>query len=516
MKENESKYDKQHSENIQPQESRWFHIRKDLIIVKLVYLFIGCREGCAIPYFNLFFRDINLTVSQAGLITGLRFVGYLLGSLILGIISDQTKRYSLIMIIITLGSISLAFPQPWVPQYFNESDISITNENNSFIHTSRQIQGNVSKGWTHFELIPNSNHSYDNISQHVTRREENDVSIGQSTLFYTLLAMNTGMAFFESYYQVFIDAAIVSLNKNSPKKVDFGFQRFLGAAGFLLGSLFSGSISETFPSDTSISHYSGLYFISSGAAFSTLIWSLIWLQQKDLRKSMLKKVEESDTRPIVYFKRTIKQLPVMFFIMTITVITTLHGIDLTFLLVHQADLGSSKTEITMTIFIHALSVTLVYPVTGKIMAVCKGPLNAMAITRVLHIAIQLLVSFTSNIHLVMSTQSVYGICWCVTVAGIVEYTKIISPKEAVTSMVSLTTSITYGVSFLIANTIGGVIFQNYGGQMLFRIAAMTNIAWWLLLLVYLYRDNKKPFRGDVSVREELLGEQHSFKANNER
>ena len=80
-----------------------------MIPAKVAYFFLGFKEGAYVPYINLFFMDVSLSPSQAGFVTGLPYIGALLGAICWSMIRDWIRKPRLVLAIVTVSLIGLLF-----------------------------------------------------------------------------------------------------------------------------------------------------------------------------------------------------------------------------------------------------------------------------------------------------------------------------------------------------------------------------------------------------------------------
>ena len=75
--------------------STWYKVDATMLPSKLSYAFKGATEACHMPYMNLFLLSAGLSAVQAGQVTGLRYIGAIVGAPLLGVFADMKKRHRL-------------------------------------------------------------------------------------------------------------------------------------------------------------------------------------------------------------------------------------------------------------------------------------------------------------------------------------------------------------------------------------------------------------------------------------
>ena len=103
--------------------NRCFEIDREFLPVKIAYFVYDIRKFCFMPYFILISTSFGLTKTQAGLIAGIRLTGSIVGNLFWGMITDRSRRHSIIVVIQVICSMLLMIPQPFVAFYLNPGHV---------------------------------------------------------------------------------------------------------------------------------------------------------------------------------------------------------------------------------------------------------------------------------------------------------------------------------------------------------------------------------------------------------
>ena len=95
---------------------------------KLTYLFLWGLLYSYGPFLYVFFISVGLTASQAGLITGLRYLVSFIAGPVWAALADYTGRHRLIYCLLCIGTIISVFPMPWIAEWANPKEHGITNQ----------------------------------------------------------------------------------------------------------------------------------------------------------------------------------------------------------------------------------------------------------------------------------------------------------------------------------------------------------------------------------------------------
>ena len=85
--------------------STLFTIDRNAISMKVSYFLEGWQKGSHFPLLVVFFIEMGLSKSQAGLIAGLRLLGRLASGIIWGLLADKTKKHRFVFSIQIFGAI---------------------------------------------------------------------------------------------------------------------------------------------------------------------------------------------------------------------------------------------------------------------------------------------------------------------------------------------------------------------------------------------------------------------------
>ncbi|XP_057290534.1 uncharacterized protein LOC130613214 [Hydractinia symbiolongicarpus] len=206
-------------------------IIKALIPAKICYFAIYGTMGCVLPYLINFFHSIGLSVTQSGLIAGIRTIFSLVISPCFGAIANHFRREKLLlMTLLTLTAATIA-PLPWIAK---AADAKIGVEN----------------------------------------------SAGDK-LFYVMLLMLSLTAIFGIANLGFIDSAAMRLVQRHQNETTFGYQRVFGPIGLALFSFLAGFLSDQYQIE-GVSKYSAAFVLYIPCC-SILFVSVIFLDQSDYR-----------------------------------------------------------------------------------------------------------------------------------------------------------------------------------------------------------------------------------------
>lgn len=499
---------------------------KALIPAKICYFAIYGTMGCVLPYLINFFHSIGLSVTQSGLIAGIRTIFSLVISPCFGAIANHFRREKLLlMTLLTLTAATIA-PLPWIAK---AADAKIGVEN----------------------------------------------SAGDK-LFYVMLLMLSLTAVFGIANLGFIDSAAMRLVQRHQNETTFGYQRVFGPIGLALFSFLAGFLSDQYQIE-GVSKYSAAFVLYLPCC-SILFVAVIFLDQSDYKiredsDEILtkdhKKLDfddyqnESIAKPSVTWHKvtgseeckleknarvkakeerkikddngkvatftfvetdgienqececvlnenktnvaktlfsTCRQLKVIFFL----IIAAHMGINFSLINGFQAifmekELGTTKTIIGIASALSPVSEILAFPVSAKLIKLFGGIYPSFIIATFSYCLRFLLMSFVEEPYLILPIQLFQFFGFAIFWAAAVEYTNKISPIKISVTMFTIVTSVYYSLGNIVGNIVGGVIYDEYGGRWLFRASSINCGFMTGLIILYFFLYEKRSTHSSIDV-----------------
>ena len=120
------------------------------------------------------------------------------------------------------------------------------------------------------------------------------------------------------------------------------------------------------------------------------------------------------------------------------------------------------------------------------MIIFGGPVPCVELSLLAWIIRLLLMSYIKNPWLMCLPQILQSFTFALYWAAMIQHIHNISSKEVYITLFTLLTSVHFGVGGLLGNVIGGTVYKNYGGSLLFQSTAFV-VAIWLLFLVFYFQ-----------------------------
>lgn len=493
----------------------FFTINWRMIPAKVSFLLYGGILGSHIPFLTVFFTSVGLSTSQAGFINGIRYVPATIAGPLWGLLADYTQRRKMIHVLLCVGSAIPIFMMPFVSYWIRPLlPAAVHSHNNSSFTVS--MHSNLSH---HLSMRNIVNFGYEPVD---------DSSI--TTLFYALLVIMMFGSIFVGPLPGYIDSVVMKVCKTSNDGSTYGAQRIYGSIGFSLASLICG-ISADYFKIPFMSRYTSVfciylpytvllipfgYHLVGQARWdmdaldedndeSELLVSSVGVERtaerytssgkitpkqhkttpKGGEKDVCDKMKSDDKSMSSQLKSLFCQFDVIFFMLTALVSGNACSIYQSYAPLLAKDvLHATETEMGLLFVIATISEVVVFPFTLKLMNFFGGTSFAMTLGIFSYFVRFLIMSHTTQLWLMLLVQTLHAFGFALTWAAMMEYLHQNTPKEILLTMFLIFQSTHFGVAALLANIVGGIMYQDYGGQMLFMGKGIICGVWSFLMLIY--------------------------------
>ena len=162
-----------------------------------------------------------------------------------------------------------------------------------------------------------------------------------------------------------------------------------------------------------------------------------------------------------------------------------------FLFLLLEEFHASKTMMGLSLLVSCVSELIMFPFSFKIIDFIGGPLPCMALGVFSYFLRFLLLSFIDSAWFVLPIQLLhavgYGIFW----SAVLTQLETISPSRICTSMHALIVTLHFDIGSLIANVVGGVLYDLYKGQVLYQYVSFVCLFWTFVVLIDIFLKIRK-------------------------
>ena len=420
-----------------------------LLPAKMAF-FLLYGASCTMTFISVFLISIGLSASQVGLITGISEAMKFLSGPIWGGLADYTNCHKLILTILSLLSFALMVPLPWIAMLINS-----TYPNKSLCEN----QG---------------------ANQDITLEQNQICSSSANILFYTMFFMLGTQSFFSSSLPNFLDAAVINVDIGKNKELNYGTQRVFGAAGFGIASYIAGLAADNYNHPT-LSRYTAVFFV-----YIPLM--LIFLPIGNILLNQVEGRIERNEEHISVFRLLIPLFTRMdnaLILLLLFVMGTANGISFYLFMLMRDEMKATKSFMGICTLFACFSEVIIFPFTLKIMTLVGGIFPSIIIGMFSFFIRFLCISYIENSILILPVQTLHSVGYALFWTAVVDHTKNISDQEILFSAFGVMKS-SVQLGRVSSALLGGVLYQNYGGRILFRGASILYAIFTLLILLYHY------------------------------
>lgn len=450
-------------------------INTEMLPTKITYLLWGGLIGSYHIYLIPFFISIGLSVSQAGIITGMISISYSFAGPFWGMVVDYTGRRKTILIILVLVSTATVFSLPWIAATLQDQS------------TSRRINSTNSS----------------------TGNATNDSSSGSSDDTYSMfqiyfLLITLGAIFF-STLPGYIDAVASQVIKQSRAKASYGSQRIFGSIGTCVIMYLSGVAVDNVKipgmSDFTIAFVMYVPFAVLLVPVGCYLINQTETREKETKihranvadlalidsKKNFNEESEKGKSVLRLLGEQFKRLDVLIFLLTAFISGLAFSLFIYFtILLLDNETHISKSRIGLIFSIASASGAIMFPFTAKIIKLLKGPLPAISLGVFSYSIRYIIMSYVSNYWVIASIQTLNCLGFALLWTAMMDYIHTISPPRIKVTMILVLQSVHFGIGPFTMNIVGGKLYDLYGGRLLFRCYGMFCGVWGVLGFVKFY------------------------------
>ena len=454
----------------------WYDIDTGMLSSKLSYFFQNAKDSCYLPYMILFLSGIGLTDQQAGTINGLRFIGFIFGAPLWGILADYKHQHTAVILLLCVTSLILMTSQPFIsiPLSANNTCLNVDGGNVTSVNKTTYLVRNVTA-----TKIP---------------KKESD---GNGGLFAAMMALNLLISVFDGSTQGFVDAGVIQkMSSRSSRKSMFGTQRLFGAFGYGTGA-FASSLAIEYGTVSGLPCYTpvfvvyGIFVLGLTASTYNLFNSLTFAPANTPsgRKARSLSVTSDVYREHVSVGRALKstlcKFRVVFFLVTVLVVGTIHAVYISFLFVLLKEINCPNVVMGLSIVVGALASVIGIKLSEDFINGFGGTIRVLCLGCFSWAVRFLSFTYLRNPWIVLPIQLLQGFGYGLFIAVSVVHIKRISSPDIYTSMYGIFNGLFFGAGAVIGNVIGGAVLMRFGVRILCFGTSMAGFLWTAVMILYL-------------------------------
>jgi len=436
-------------------------------------------RGSVLPFLNVFLVSTGLSVTQAGFISGFRFIISCLATPCWSFIGELTKYSKYVFLCLVVLSTLLIVPLPWIAKVVPSWHLQLLQGKNCSETFPKQIRKTFRKG-----SVDCSSHS--------------EVDI----LFFVMLIVNLGNASFHLPLPVYIDHVTRKVINTTNERV-FSDQRNYTALGFAIACLLSGVLCHFYQID-GISEYTAIVYVYLPMVVILIFLTFIFFHQtkhtenihtsrevditielnetsnNNHRNNISKSNNKSKALQLLVI--TFCDVNVMLFLLTLILMGGANELVYGFLFLFIEELNpSSYVLMGLAIFTSSLAEFLFHPIAENVMKQVKRPLICICLSVFSYFLRFFLLSITYNAWLIIPIQLLHSVGYSLFWAAVKKQTRMISPDNIASLISAFIHIIHFSFAGIIAQIIGGYLYTQVKGHQLFQWASFLYLLWGLVV-----------------------------------
>lgn len=461
---------------------KWYHINRHMLSSKFAYFFEYAKEGSHWPYLVLFYVSIGLDPAQAGLVSGLRFIGGLLGGPICGWIADRTGRHRVIAMTICWLAAATNLLQPAVSLLVGDHSkntcfhmpLNVTNVTDLLYLKSpvtyfRSPVTYMKSPMSHADYTPTTN----------------------MKLFYTLMITSLVASFFDGTSIAFVDSGVLQNILNSPTPTDIGKQRYFGPPGVGAAAFISAILIDHFPIE-SISCYTGIFvnyfFACTGMAVTfAFLFKKKPPREKDTSQNGSASNDTRDNNKVnELLMEKLKRVDTWIFLSIVFFNGMALALAFSFSFLYLKEMNSSSLVMGVAMAMNGSMGALFFLISDKLISILGSEMKAMGFSCFWWCVRYLLLAFMNEPFHFPLICMLNGMSCSIFVAAYVRFIKKTFPASIFTVFCGISGALYNSGGYLVANIVGGIGYKNYGAFHLFVTCGIACGAVCLLTFLYAY------------------------------
>ena len=427
----------------------------EMITAKVTFFLTDGYFGATMPFMNVFYVSLGLSATQAGMISGVSLAVSSFFNPLWSTLADATGQRKLIFIIMCLGTASTVFSMPWIALAVGKTEKNMTCAHDN-----------------HTAAIASSNDCHPKL--HL---------LNSNVIFYSLLALNVVSWIFYTSVRCYVDGIVMNVVKTGVKERSYGSQRVFSSLGYASINFLTGIIADHYH-PKGMSHYTAIFYVFLPCIIFLIPWGhkLIGQAKWEEGSNPTADVGVGVTSQLL---SAFKDLDfTIFFLSVIVSGLTLNTFNCFFFLLMEHEMHSSKTLMTFAIVVSVVCEITVFAFSTKLIRFCGGTISSFTIGIFSFFPRFMVMSYVYNPWVVLAVQPLHGLGMGLAWAAAVEHTYEAFPVDIRVTAIALMSSIEFIASSAVANMVGGVLYDLYGGRILFRGSGIIAAIWCLFMTLY--------------------------------
>ena len=420
------------------EEKKCMQVDSYMLPAKVTCFFTSGKASLQ-DYMMLFYTSTGLSPSEAGFINGVQYIGGAVGNPFWSYIADNKGHHKTILLFLCFMAVVTIYAKLIISMI----------------------------------LSPQSNFC----PRNHTLNEPTIVIPEKSHLFYSLLFTAILASSFNSTADSFADVGILLRVRSSPGgRANIGMQKYAGSLGSFAASFVYSVSVQYFPPGAS-NCYTGIFvtYFLFNLGFSV---SSHFLYKNVV---ILKKEKRINIHSILW--TYIKRFDSLLFFSSVLLNGILYGTYFSFLFLYLKSLHAPTLLLGASIGLNCISALTAYIFSERIIHALGGSCNAMCFSTSMWGFRFLCTAAMTNPYLIFIIDLFHGFTFSLFQVSSLKFVGETADERICTTVCGIAAALFRCCSFVIANIVGGVVFEKYGPKVLFNGAAVLSFSWTLVIVV---------------------------------
>ena len=429
-------------------------INRQYLVPKGFFFFFYASNGVLMPYLTLFFKQLQLTAGQVGVVAGMKpYIAFIFIP-IWGYIADKTKRakwiYTLAMVTFATGYFMYSLAP--AEHVCRAKSNSTRHQLEMPAHHARVKRSKFVLDWR--IIHPNRT---DSIHNDISRRNDNmipwvidvatskgdpqsdtnfqekdDVHVDIHAIFVYLLLVSILKTIFSCPALTIVDTITVQMLKSNDETNKYGMQRLWGSIGWGLTAFGVGAVLSLLPLcpgiNDEVNYYPAFYIFTA----SMLLAFVIGLRL-DFGGTKADRHQKSTSEDLHNGLKLLKKPQFLYFIVTAFYVGVAMAVIRTFLFWHLKDLGGTQLLFSIISAVNCLAEVIMYFLSAWVIN-CLGHIGVLYLGLICYAIRLIFYSLVNNPWWVLCVEPLSGITTAAVWAAMASYVGVHSVAGSATTV----------------------------------------------------------------------------------
>ena len=430
------------------------NINRKYLVPKGFFFFFYASNGVLMPYLTLFFKQLQLTAGQVGVVAGMKpYIAFIFIP-IWGYIADKTKKakwiYTLAMVTFATGYFMFSLApaehvcraksnstkhQMEMPMHHDHGKRSIPVRQGYLPHYNKTVSFFNEFSRRNENMIPwiiDIATSKGDPELETNFKEKDDVHVDIHAIFVYLLLVSIIKTVFSCPALTIVDTITVQMLKNNDETNKYGMQRLWGSIGWGLTAFGVGAVLSMLPLcpgiNDEVNYYPAFYIFTALMLIAFVIGLRLDFDEKKMDHN-----HKSTTLDLHSGLKLLQKPQFFYFIITAFYVGVAMAVIRTFLFWHLKDLGGTQLLFSIISAVNCSAEVIMYFLSAWIID-CLGHIGVLYIGLLCYAIRLIFYALVNNPWWVLCVEPLSGITTAAVWAAMASYVGVHSHAGSATTV----------------------------------------------------------------------------------